>query len=149
MAGRACRRVSEPEAAEQSPGRAGPAGKPTARYAPPAPFTPLTDAGARARHSQHEQYRGSRPQTRSPRTVSFTSARSPPKRHEQPHHREKPQRTTTPGMPQVLSDYTSQKAPGSGEYCKLSLVVVHCKLSKPSKPVPALSVSPQICLLGG
>lgn len=91
-------------------------GKPTARYAPPAPLTALTDAGALSRHSQHEQSRECRPQMRSPGTVGITSARSPPKRREQPRHREKSPRTTTPGVPEVFSDYTSQKAPGPGEY---------------------------------
>lgn len=101
---------SSRQAAPGSPGSPPPA-------TPRSPlFTSLTDAGARSRHSQHEQSRGCRPQTLSPSTVRITSTRSPPKRREQPRHREKPQRTTTPGMPEVFSDYTSQKAPGPGAF---------------------------------
>lgn len=112
VTGRVSRRVPNLKAAQQTPGRARPAAKPTARYAPPAHSVALTDVGARPSRPQHERSRGCLPQTRTPCSQDHLGYERPPKRRELPRHQEKPQRTTIPGMPRGFSDHISQKAPG-------------------------------------
>lgn len=96
VTGRASRRVPNLKATQQTTGRARPAAKPTARYAPPAHSVALTDVGARPSCPQHEWSRGCLPQTRTPCSQDHLGYERPPKRREQPRHRRNPRELPFP-----------------------------------------------------